>query len=131
MVKKASSAIERFATSAIAVILSRLSMMAVPILLGIVWVSLKADIDEGKAVAEEARLNAYGATTAAAAANAAVETLAATVEGAIQGFAEQRRADNFANDLRFGFLNERLDHFGNQIDSLREDMEDRASIQPF
>lgn len=92
---------------------------------------VEGDVAAATAVAEEARTAATGALTAAATANANVATLTAAVQGAIETQAERDRAQDQLQDLQFGFINDRLDHFGNQIESLREDMEQRASVGEF
>lgn len=92
---------------------------------------VETDVETATRVAEGARDAATGALTAAATANAAVGTLAVTVEGALETQAERDRAQDYANDLQFGFLREGMEHLRGELDSLRDAVEQRASIGEF
>lgn len=92
---------------------------------------VELDVEAAAVVAEQARNNAAAAIGAGIANNGAITALTNTMQGALETQAERDRAQDQLNDLQFGNLRDRLDFLGNQIESLRDDLENRASIVPF
>ncbi len=127
MTAKKPSTIDRLANSALASVLSRLSMMIVLPLLALLWTSLQTSITDSRDIAIDARNNAAAAIATGLTLNGNINTLAATVEGAIEAMDQRNEGQDGLNDARFGALTDRLDRLDGRIESL----EDRASIAPF